>query len=111
MSTHQLQRTQWQPYFDRVSKSLNGEQVEVETAGLTLGEQITREWTPLSGLAYDPKDDIFEIATDHMDHLIAHPKNIYVDEAGTLLRSIDVVDVDGNHQIVKLKQPLALAAD
>ena len=110
MATLQLQRTQWQPYFNRVSRSLSGERAEVETAGLTLGNQINQKWAPLNGLAYDPKDDIFEIVTDDMDHLIAHPKDIYVDEAGTALRSIDVIDADGNHQIVKLRQPLSLPA-
>lgn len=110
MATHHLERAQWQPYFDRVSRSLSGERAQVETAGLTLGDQINQEWTRLDGLAYDPKDDIFEIVTGDMDHLIAHPKDIYVDEAGTSLRAIDVVDADGNHQIVKLKQPLTLPA-
>lgn len=110
MATHQLERAQWQPYFNRVSRSLSGERAQIETAGLTLGDQIVQEWTRLDGLAYDPKDDIFEIVIGDMDHLIAHPKDIYVDETDTMLRSIDVVDAEGNHQIVKLKQPLSLPA-
>lgn len=110
MATQQLQRAEWQPYFDRVSRTLGGELAEIETAGLPIGDQVNQEWTPLNGLAYDPKDDVFEIVTETLDHLIYHPQQIYVDEAGPALRSVDVVDADGNHQIVRLKQPLTLPA-
>lgn len=110
MTTQQLRRTQWQPYFDHVSRRLGGEHVEIQTAGLNVGDQINQEWTLLNGLAYDPKNDVFEVVTDALDHLIAHPKDIYVEEDGTVLRSIDIVDADGNHRIVKLKQPLPLPA-
>jgi len=108
MATQQLQRSEWKIYFDRVSRTLVGLQAEIETASLKLGDQINRDWSLLSGLTYDPKDDIFEVLTDDLDHLIPHPQKIYVDEAGVLLRSVDVIDADGNHQIVKLREPLPL---
>lgn len=108
MATHQLQRAQWQPYFDRVSRTLSGERAEIETVGLSVGDQINQEWTLLNGLAYDPKDDVFEIVTETLDHLIYRPKEIYVDEAGTALRSVEVIDAGGNHQIVKLRQPISI---
>jgi hypothetical protein len=110
MATHQLQRAQWVPYFDRVSRRLGAASAEIETASLHLGDQISREWATLYGLTYDPKDDIFEVATEDLDHLIAHPKEIYVEEAGAQLRSVDIIDAAGNHQIVKLREPLALPA-
>jgi len=108
MATQQLERSQWETYFDRVSRTLVGINVEIETASLKLGDQINQEWSLLNGLTYDPKDDIFEVATDELDHLIPHPRNIFVDEAGVMLRSVDVIDADGNHQIVKLREPLPL---
>jgi hypothetical protein len=110
MATHQLDRTQWKSYFDLVSRDLGGRHAEVETAGLGLGAQINQEWTELNGLSYDPNDDIFEVATETLDHLILHPQEIFVDESGLQLQSIEVIDEDGNHQIVKLKEPLALPA-
>ena len=110
MTTHQLQRPQWQTYFDRVSRELGGLHAEIETAGLRLGAQINQEWTLLNGLAYDPKSDVFEVTTENLDHLISRPRDIFVDEAGLVLRSIEVIDADGNHQIVKLRQPIALPA-
>jgi hypothetical protein len=108
MATQQLQRAQWAPYFDRVSRRLGAAAAQIETASLSVGDQINRKWATLNGLAYDPKDDIFEVATDDLDHLIAHPREIYVEEAGALLHSVDIVDAAGNHQIVKLREPLLL---
>jgi hypothetical protein len=108
MTTQRLERTQWQLYFDRLSRQLDGKHAEIEVAGLRLGDQIEREWSPLIGLAYDPKDDVFEVATDELDHLISRPRDIYVDHTGLVLRSVDVVDAEGNHQIVRLKEPIAL---
>ena len=108
MATHQLQRNEWQPYFDRVSRTLGAQQVEIETAGLELGDQVNQDWTVISGLAYDPKDDVIEVLAGDLDHLIHHPKGVYVEEAGAMLRSIDVLDADGNHQIVRLREPLGL---
>jgi len=109
MTTQQLQRAEWQPYFDRVSRTLGGERAEIETAGLRIGDQVNQEWTPLTGLAYDPKDDVFEVVTETLDHLIYRPREIYVDEVGATLRSVEVVDADGNHQIVRLKPPASLS--
>lgn len=109
MATQQLQRSEWKHYFDTVSKILVGKHAEINIAGRQLGDQIQREWSLLNGLVYDPKDDLFEvIIEDEVDHLVFHPKEIWVDQAGVMLQSVDVVDADGNHQIVLLKEPLPL---
>jgi hypothetical protein len=34
------------------------------------------EWPPLRGVAYDPKDDVLEVALEGIDHLIEHPREI-----------------------------------
>lgn len=108
MATRELERSRWKDYFDSVSHRIGGERVDVEVAGTTLGDQIEVEWMALNGLTYDPKDDIFEIVTDEVDHLIHHPRNIYVDDTIEGLRSVEVIDADGNKQIVMLKAPLKL---
>lgn len=110
MAAHQLQRNDWQTYFDRVSQFFSGERAEVETTSLRLGDQINQKWVRLNGLVYDPKDDVFEVVAGDTDHLIPHPQDIYVEETGTALRSVEVIDADGNHQIVKLREPIPLSA-
>lgn len=108
MGTHQLPRNKRQSYFDSVSRAIVGQQVQIETAGLKLGDQINREWASFDGIAYDPKSDIIEVIADDLDHLIHHPKGVYVEDAGAMLRSIDVLDSDENHQIIRLREPIEL---
>jgi hypothetical protein len=72
---------------------------------------VVAEWLPLRGITYDPKDDLIEVALDGLDHLIRHPKEVYVDEdVGGGLMSVAVVTADGTREIVKLRDPLMLPA-
>jgi len=108
MSTTTIPQAQWRTFFDRMSKALLGKWAEVEVASLDLGDQITAEWIPLIGITYDSGDDLLDVAFDRANHLIRHPNQIVVDETGTGLASIAVVDAEGVRQIVKLKEPLRL---
>jgi hypothetical protein len=64
----------------------------------------------LIGLVYDPKDDIVEVAIEGLDHMIHKPRELYVEDEGGQLSSLEVVDADGGRQIIKLKDMLALPA-
>jgi hypothetical protein len=97
-------------YFDRMSKALVGKRAEIEVASLKLGDQIEAEWLPLLGISYDPKDDIIEIALEGVDHLIPKPREVYVEENGLELSSLEVIDAEGTHQIIVLKDPMMLPA-
>jgi hypothetical protein len=110
MAAEQIERSQWAPFFDNVTKSLIGKQAEIEVASLDLGAQIEAEWAPLVGVAYDRKDDLIEIQLEGLDHLIRSPRGLFVDHdvGGMVAMAID--DADGNRQIVRLRDPLALPA-
>lgn len=109
MSIRKLEKPDWRTFFDSMSKALAGSQAEIEVASLALGDQAQTSWLPLIGLAYDPKDDEFEVALEGLDHLIRKPKDVYVDDGpGGLLASVEIIDADGLRQIVKLKEPLAV---
>jgi hypothetical protein len=110
MATRKVDKAEWRAYCDRISKALVGKQAEVEVASLTLGSQLAAEWLPLLGIAYDPKDDVFEIALEGLDHLVPKPREFYVDEVATGVASIEIVDSEGFRQIVKLRDPLLLPA-
>ena len=77
---------------------------------LSLGDQVEAEWLPLLGIAYDPKDDLVEVALEGLDHLIYKPREIYLENGAGELASLDIVDADGVHQVVKLKDQLLLPA-
>jgi len=57
-----------------------------------------------------PKDDIIEIALEGVDHLIPKPREVYVEENGLELSSLEVIDAEGTHQIIVLKDPMMLPA-
>jgi Family of unknown function (DUF5335) len=105
-----LERAEWRPFLDRVSKGLAGKQAEIKVASLDLGDQLQAGWVSLIGLVYDPKDDIVEVALEGLDHMIHKPRELYVEEEDGQLSSLEVVDADGGRQIIKLKDMLALPA-
>ncbi|MGV6818452.1 MAG: DUF5335 domain-containing protein [Thiotrichales bacterium] len=108
--TEELNKTEWQSFFDRISKKIEGRPVRIEVAGLSLGDQIEAEFVSMIGITYDPKDDIVEVATEEVDHLIRSPRQIFFDAGVDGLQSVEVIDTDDNRQIIVLQTPLALPA-
>ncbi len=110
MAINALDKAEWQSFFDRVSKQIAGRPVQIEVAGLALGDQIEAEYLPMSGITYDPKDNVIEVASEVVDHLIHSPKQVFVDLGGDGLHSVEVIDTEDNRQIIVLQHPLALPA-
>jgi hypothetical protein len=108
MTIRKLEKPDWRPFLEHLSKLLEGSRAEIEAASLSIGAQVQARSLPLMGMTYDPKDDVVEVALENLDHLILKPRDIFVDEGIGNLASIDIIDADGLHQIVKLTEPLAL---
>jgi Family of unknown function (DUF5335) len=108
MTTRKLDKTQWRTFFDRLSTTLEGKQAEIEIASLRLGDQVEADWLPLLGIAYDPNDDIVEVALEGLDHLIPRPRELYAEEGPGGLTALEIIDADDVKQIVKLRDPLML---
>jgi len=110
MATRTLSKSEWQSFFDGISKDLGSKRVQIEVTGLALGDQIAANWLPLLGITYEPKGDLLEIALEGLDHLIHNPRDVSVDAGPEGLTSMEIVDSARERQIVKLKEPLKLAA-
>jgi hypothetical protein len=110
MPIQKLEKTEWSPFFNHLSKTLSGSRVEIDVGSLPLGGQVQADWAALIGLVYDPKDDVVEVALEGLDHLIHSPRDIYVEQGNGQLASIEIVDAEGARQIIKLKEPLLLPA-
>lgn len=110
MTVRKLEKTDWRPFLDYLSKTLKGCEAEIEVASLALGDQVEARWLPLFGLVYDPKDDVVEVALEGLDHIIHKPREMYVEDGAGPLVSIEIIDADDRRQIVKLKEPLMLPA-
>ena len=107
--TPEIDKSGWRGALDALSKSLIGKQAEIEIAALSLGDQIAAEWVPIIGIAYDPKDDIVEVALEGLDHIISRPRELHFQQQGGLVSAL-IVDADGVRNIVKFRAPLMLPA-
>ena len=110
MTTRTIPREHWQRYLDDVSQHLRGQQVQIEIAGLDIGDQIAADWIPLNGLTYDPRSDLVEVQTASLDHMIREPQDMLAEEGARGLEVLCVIDGDGRKQLIKLRAPLALPA-
>ena len=108
MPLNQLSKPQWQTYFDQLSRTLGAKLVEIEVTGLGLGHQVEADYIPLTGISYDPKDDVLGVFAERLEHVISHPKEVYVDHDLEWVHSIEVVDAEGDRHIIVLKDALRL---
>jgi hypothetical protein len=110
MAIRSLDRSEWQGFFEGLERLIEGKQAEIHVASLALGDQIEANWLGLLGIAYDPKDDVLEIALDGVDHMIPKPKQIFVDVGPGGIENLEIIDGDDVRQLVRLREPLMLPA-
>ena len=107
MAIRQLPRADWNDYFDAFSRAKDDagrvDYAEIRVFSPEIGAQPETSWLPLQGLTYDPKDDKLDVFVKGLEHLIAHPKVIFVDETSGRLDSIEVVRQDGTYEVVDIR--------
>ena len=107
MAVRALPRSDWNAYFDAFSKrkAETGriDYAEIRVLSAEDGAQTGASWVPLLGLTYDPKGDLLDIGVAGLDHLVAHPETIYVDEAHGRLDRFEVRRRDGTREIVEIR--------
>lgn len=108
MAVRTLERSEWQAFLDVLSKALVGKRAEIEVASFAVGGQVEAEWLLLLGIAYDPTNDIIEIALDGVDHLIHKPREFYLSVDAGALTSLLIVDDRGVRQTLQWRDPLML---
>jgi len=106
MPLTQLSKSQWQPYFDRFSRTLAAKRVEIETAGLAPGRHVQGESIPVARISYDPTADVLVLSGDQFEHVIRHPKEVHLEHEFEWVHGIEVVDQGGERHIMVLKDPL-----
>lgn len=103
-----LEKDKWQAATDLFSRAIHGQAARLEIVAAALGDQVEAEWVPLRGITYDPKDDVFEIRLEGVDHLVRHPRQFGIQERAGLAHSLAVVDGAGTEHILQLREPIAL---
>lgn len=107
MATRKIDKVDWSSYFTRATRQIidgkGPKQAEIRILAPTTGAQVESDWKPLLGITYDHHDNLLEVAMEHLDHLIVHPDDIYVqEESDGILRSMEVIEGDTKH-IVELR--------
>lgn len=107
MAIRQLPREEWSEYFDSFSKAKDVahrvDYAEIRIFSPEIGAQPQTSWLPLDGLTYDRKDDRLDVFVKGIDHLITHPKAIFVDESNGRLDSIEVSRDNGSYEVIELR--------
>ena len=86
MTTIEISRDDWQPFFDQFSREHQGESVNVEVLDDAVGRQAVAQQLPLLGVTADPKNSegcmIEILAGDHqgqtVNHDIRHPAHVRI---------------------------------
>ena len=104
MATREISREQLQDYFDHFSTIMPSELVEIEVAGLELGDQIEAEWVPLKGISYDPGNDRVVVAVENSEHTVKAPADVVVDEDDNGIRSISIKCGEVHLHVLRLKE-------
>lgn len=108
MAISKIEKSDWQDYCDRLSKTLVGTNAEIEVDSLEIGQQLEAKWLPFLGIVYEPKKNTIEILLEGLDHIIHNPHELYVDHDAIGLTSLEVVSDDDVRQIVQLRRPVML---
>jgi hypothetical protein len=109
IETKRIPREQWQAYFDRFAHQyLSDDEPETATIELvspTLGDQFEVKALRLLGVSYDPKDNVFELQLEDVDHLVFEPVEIWVLEGeGGFISTLEVLHSDGTKEIIYLRK-------
>jgi hypothetical protein len=107
--TKQIPRGQWKDYFDgftrRFLRDDQPESVRLEIVSAALGDQVEAQTARLYGVSYDSRSQALEVLLGDMDHLVFHPKEIWVEEAEDgFLPSIQITRDEGIKEILTVRR-------
>jgi len=105
MTNRELQKSEWIPYFKLISTSVEDQSIDLEVAGLEIGDQIEAEWISFDGISYDSKADCIFIHTPVVDHTIVHPQKVMIAEEGDAIVTINIKDEETT-QMVHFHRPI-----
>jgi hypothetical protein len=111
MTNRELPKNEWINYFKLVSISVEDQSIDLEVAGLEIGDQIEAEWIGFNGISYDTKADCIFVHTPVVDHTIVHPQKVMIVEEGDAIVTINIKDEDTTqmvhfHRPVKVEEKL-----
>ncbi|RUM39744.1 MAG: hypothetical protein DSY57_00740 [Desulfobulbus sp.] len=108
MAWKKLEESEYEAYFDKLSKAFTNEKVEIEVLAVSIGAQKQTRWIPLIGISYDPREKTIFIISEAIDHHIKRPQDVQIHETDAGIDTIQITGSDGYEHLLKLKNPVAL---
>jgi len=98
----------WEEYFDELYKKIKdmNEKVEIDIEAPSVFEEEEAKGIPLLGLSYDPKDKVFSVMSENIEHLVHKPQEICVEEENGGIIQIRLVDGTGTEHFIKFSTPV-----
>ncbi len=108
MAERCLIKSDWEDYFNDLSKKLKNidEKVEIEIVAPSVFEGEEGKGLKLLGLSYDPKDNIFSVFCENIDHIIHNPQEICLEEEDGAIKQVRINDDSGAEHLIKFSTPL-----
>ncbi len=104
MALEKIAKQDLKQFFDNLSRVLPAETVEVEVAGLDIGDQTAAEGIFLDGISYDDaNDEVIVDLSGVAEHTIAGPQEVWVDQDDDGLKSIEISCKEGHRHIITFK--------
>ncbi|SMO63479.1 DUF5335 family protein [Fodinibius sediminis] len=108
MAIKQINKEDWQPFFDSFShkylKDDQPEYAEIRILSAESGAQPQTEWLVLEGLTFNAKEDLLDIRVEGLNRMILNPSQVYVDEdTDGWITSMEIVESDGTKDIIELR--------
>jgi len=111
--TREIDHESWGEYFDALSRELLHAPVSIEVAQPAGPLTLEAQRVALHALAYDRRDDVFEVAVSRggprlpsvLRHMVDHPRRVAVDSQ-TMLAPITLsVDAgDGGRTVIHIER-------
>jgi len=108
MSRRTLQESEYEGYFNALSKRMKDKVAEVEVMAVSIMDKELTDWIPFYGISYDPSEKIISIISEFIDHRIKNATGVSVKEGEAGVESIDITGGDGYSHRIKFKTPISM---
>lgn len=113
MAIRNLEPETWSEYLDAVSKELLNASISIEVLAGPRPPVVEAEHLALQAVAYDRRDDVFEVTAARpgphlpsvLRHMVDHPARVEVDNYTMLApMTIAVEDQDGVRTVISIER-------